>query len=74
VLCPIFFVQRNGALGIPYQNPAPFRSLLHNAKQTAPALLRRENQNVRMRIQVKHYPTSAPPPPPSSSAGGAFVC
>jgi hypothetical protein len=60
VLCPIFFVRRDGALGVPYEYPPPDRSPLHNATAPAPALLRRRNQNMRIRIQV--CPSSCLPP------------
>ena len=73
VLCPIFFVRRDGALGVPYEYPPPDsdRSPLHNATAPAPALLRRSNQNMRMRIQV--CPSSSLPPtttPPARHRGG----
>jgi hypothetical protein len=56
VLCPIFFVRTDGALGVPYEYPAPVPSTLHNATAPAPALLKRSNQNMRMRIQVRTPP------------------
>ena len=56
VLCPIFFIQRDGALGVPYGNPVPERSSLHNAMAPAPDLLKRTNQNMRIRIKVRPFP------------------
>jgi hypothetical protein len=56
VLCPMFFVRRDGTLGVPYEYPAPAQSPLHNATAPAPALLRRRNQNMRIRIQVRTAP------------------
>jgi len=50
--CPVFFVQRNGTLGVPFQNSPGAGNLLCNAMVPAPALFRRRNQNMRMRIQV----------------------
>ncbi|KAF8471618.1 hypothetical protein DFH94DRAFT_768601 [Russula ochroleuca] len=55
VLCPMFFVRRDGTLGVPYEYPAPAQSPLHNATAPAPALLRRRNQNMRIRIQWPGY-------------------
>ena len=77
VLCPIFFVRRDGALGVPYELPPPERSALHNATAPAPALLRRRNQNVRIRIQVcppSSLPPTSPPPVRAEGAGAALVC
>jgi hypothetical protein len=71
VLCPIFFVRRDGALGVPYEYPPPDQSPLHNATEPAPALLKRINQNMRIRIQV--CPSSSLPPtipPPARHRGG----
>jgi hypothetical protein len=52
VLSPIFFIQRDGTLGIPYEFPFPKGYPLHNATALAPTVLKRGNQNVRIRIQV----------------------
>jgi len=60
VLSPVFFIQRDGTLGIPYEYPFPKRCTLHNATALAPTILKRGNQNVRIRLQV-----STPPPGPS---------
>ena len=60
VLCPIFFVRRDGMLGVPYDYPPPERTALHNATSPAPALLRRRNQNMRIRIQVRPTLFSSP--------------
>lgn len=57
VRCPIFFVRRDGTLGVPYENPAPVPSPLHNATVPAPELLKRNNQNMRIRIQVRTRPS-----------------
>jgi hypothetical protein len=54
VLSPIFFIQRDGTLGIPYELPSSERCPLHNATELAPTILKRGNQNVRIRIQVSH--------------------
>src|SRR5258708_31464130 len=55
VQCPIFFIQRNGTLGIPYGYPYPERYTLHNATELAPTILKRGNQNVRIRLQVRTH-------------------
>ncbi|KAI9462520.1 hypothetical protein F5148DRAFT_219848 [Russula earlei] len=55
VCCPVFFVQRNGALGVSYENHGAARNLLYNAMAGAPGLLRRSNQNIRTRIQWPGY-------------------
>lgn len=52
VLSPTFFIQRDGTLGIPYEFPFPQRCTLHNATALAPTILKRGNQNVRIRLQV----------------------
>ena len=52
VLSPIFFIQRDGTLGIPYEFPFPRGSTLHNATALAPTILKRAKQNVRIRLQV----------------------
>lgn len=52
VLSPVFFIQRDGTLGIPYEFPFSERYPLHNATDLAPTVLKRGNQNVRIRIQV----------------------
>jgi hypothetical protein len=54
VLSPIFFIQRDGTLGIPYKFPFPERYALHNATALAPTVLKRGNQNVRIRLQVSY--------------------
>jgi len=53
VLSPIFFIQRDGTLGIPYEFPFPKRSTLHNATALATTILKRGNQNARIRLQVR---------------------
>jgi hypothetical protein len=63
--CPVFFVQRNGTLGVPFQNSPGAGNLLCNAMFPAPALFKRTNQNLRMRIQVWS------PSPPFYAAGGS---
>ncbi|KAI0274374.1 hypothetical protein BGY98DRAFT_1099035 [Russula aff. rugulosa BPL654] len=55
VLSPIFFIQRDGTLGIPYELPSSERCPLHNATELAPTILKRGNQNVRIRIQWPGY-------------------
>ena len=52
VLCPLFFTQRDGTLGVPYAQREAARALLRDPMALAPELLRRSNQNVRIRIQV----------------------
>ena len=52
VLSPIFFIQRDGTLGVPYKIPFPERYALHNATALAPTVLKREYHNIRMKIQV----------------------
>ena len=54
VLSPIFFIQRDGTLGIPNEFPFPNGCTLHNATALAPTILKRGNQNMRIRIQVSH--------------------
>jgi len=53
VLCPLFFTQRDGTLGVPYAQRDAARALLREPMALAPELLRRSNQNVRIRIQVR---------------------
>lgn len=65
VLSPVFFIQRNGTLGIPYEFPFSERYALHNATALAPTILKRGNQNVRIRLQVSiasisSHPISSP--------------
>lgn len=60
VLSPTFFIQSDGTLGIPYEFPLPKKCTLHNATALAPTVLKRENQNVRIRIQVS-TPSLTPP-------------
>ncbi|KAF8496809.1 hypothetical protein F5888DRAFT_366206 [Russula emetica] len=55
VLSPVFFIQRDGTLGIPYEFPLPERCILHNATALAPTILKREKQNVRIRVQWPGY-------------------
>jgi hypothetical protein len=55
VYCPIFFSQRDGTLGVPYTQRGSARGLLRDPMALASELLRRSNQNVRMRIQVCHH-------------------
>jgi hypothetical protein len=52
VLSPVFFIQSDGTLGIPYELPFSDRYTLYNAAALAPTVLKRGNQNVRIRIQV----------------------
>ena len=52
VLSPIFFIQRDGTLGIPYELPISGKCTLHNATALAPTILKRGNQNIRIRIRV----------------------
>ena len=57
VLSPVFFIQRDGTLGIPYEFPFSERYTLHNATALAPTILKRENnQNVRIRLKVSFSP------------------
>jgi hypothetical protein len=60
VLSPVFFIQRDGTLGIPYEFPIPERCTLHNATALAPTILKRGNQNVRIRLQVSSRSFSRP--------------
>lgn len=62
VLSPTFFIQRDGTLGIPYESPFSGRCTLHNATALAPTILKRRNQNMRIRLMV-----STPSPTPSSA-------
>jgi hypothetical protein len=62
VLSPTFFIQRDGTLGIPYESPFSGRCTLHNATALAPTILKRLNQNVRIRLKV-----STPSLSPSSA-------
>jgi hypothetical protein len=52
VQCPVFFTQRDGTLGIPYTHREEARSLLRDPMSLAPETLRRDNQNLRVWIQV----------------------
>ena len=52
VLCPLFFTKRDGTLGVPYAQRDAARALLRDPMALAPEMLRRNNQNVRIRIQV----------------------
>jgi hypothetical protein len=52
VYSPIFFLQRDGTLGVPYKQRDAARGLLRDPMAPASELLRRSNQNVRIRIQV----------------------
>ena len=52
VQCPFFFTQRDGTLGIPYTQREEARTLLRDPMSLAPETLRRDNQNLRVRIQV----------------------
>jgi hypothetical protein len=61
VLSPTFFIQRDGTLGIPYEFPYPGRCTLHNATALAPTILKRGNQNVRIRLQVSTPSLSSSP-------------
>jgi hypothetical protein len=54
VLSPVFFIQRDGTLGIPYEFPVLGQCTLHNATALAPTILRRGNQNMRIRLQVSN--------------------
>jgi hypothetical protein len=53
VLCPLFFTRRDGRLGVRYAQRDAARVLLREPMALAPELLRRNNQNVRIRIQVR---------------------
>jgi hypothetical protein len=52
VLSPVFFIQRDGTLGIPYEFPVLGQCTLHNATALSPTILKRGNQNMRIRLQV----------------------
>lgn len=52
LLSPVFFIMRNGFLGVPYKN-LPASKFLHNATAHVPPLLKRPNLNVRIRIRVR---------------------
>ena len=54
VLCPIYFTQHNGTLGVPcaLAQRGEVRGLLRGEMALAPEVLRRNNQNLRMRVQV----------------------
>jgi hypothetical protein len=71
VLSPTFFIQRDGTLGIPYEFPFPERCTLHNATALAPTILKRGNQNVRIRLQVS---TPSLSPSPARRALGKSQC
>jgi hypothetical protein len=59
VLCPFFFIQRDGTFGVPYTQRGEARDLLREPMALAPEVLRRNNQNLRVRIQVRvYYPCS----------------
>jgi hypothetical protein len=52
VLSPTFFIQHDGTLGVPYNYPSPKQCTLYNAEELGATILKRENQNMRMHIQV----------------------
>jgi hypothetical protein len=55
VLCPIYFTQHDGTLGVPFAlaHRGEVRELLREEMALAPEVLRRNNQNLRMRVQVR---------------------
>ncbi|KAH9978512.1 hypothetical protein BJV74DRAFT_888195 [Russula compacta] len=55
LLCPLFFVQRDGTLGVPFRDRARGREILRNATAFVPPLLRRSKKNMRIRIQWPGY-------------------
>lgn len=54
VLCPVYFKQHDGTLGVPHAlaHRGEVRGLLREEMALAPEVLRRNNQNLRMRVQV----------------------
>ena len=52
LLSPVFFIMRNGFLGVPYKN-LPASKYLYNATAHVPPLLKRPNLNARIRIMVR---------------------
>lgn len=59
LLCPLFFIQRDGTLGVPFKDRARGSEILHNATASVPPLLGRSKKNMRIRIQVcspPHHP------------------
>jgi len=62
VICPIYFTHHDGTLGVPYAvaQCGEVRGLLRDEMALAPEVLRRNNQNLRMRVQVcvhRFFPT-----------------
>ena len=58
LLSPIFFIMRNGFLGVPYKNLSASK-FLYNATAHVPPLLKRTNLNARIRILVRQLSHSA---------------
>lgn len=56
LLSPVFFIMRNGFLGVPYKNLSASK-FLYNATAQVPSLLRRPNLNARIRILWPGYKT-----------------
>jgi len=54
LLSPVFFIMRNGFLGVPYKN-LPASKFLYNATAHVPPLLKRPNLNARIRILWPGY-------------------
>ncbi len=52
LLSPVFFIMRNGFLGVPYKNLSA-SNFLYNATAHVPSLLKRPNLNARIRILVR---------------------
>jgi hypothetical protein len=52
LLTPVFFIMRNGFLGVPYKNLSASK-FLYNATAHVPPLLKRPNLNARIRIRVR---------------------
>ena len=52
LLSPVFFIMRNGFLGVPYKN-LPASKFLYNATAHVPPILKRTNLNARIRIVVR---------------------
>ena len=52
LLSPIFFVMHNGFLGVPYKNLSASK-YLRNATAEAPALLKRDKLNARIKVLVR---------------------
>ena len=65
--CPVYFTRHDGTLGVPYAvaQRGEVRGLLRDEMALAPEVLRRNNQNLRMRVQVcPPFSHSSFPPSP----------